>query len=474
MKIKGCYIENFGKLHQYECNLSDGCNVIYRPNGWGKSTLTVFLRVMFYGFEGENRKDDVSNERRRYNPWQGGVYGGEVSFEVNGKGYIIKRTFGSRKKEDEFKLYDAVTMLESSDYTCNIGEELFGIDSRSFMKTVYISEKACMTSATDVIAAKLAGGKELLPDVSNYDKADTVLANEINRLSPDRKTGALYKINREMTEQKSIFVKKEYVNEELDKLNSGVNKLKDRAYFDKLLIILLVCAGACLGAGLVALYNQYDKGMYSLAVGCILLLVSILYWKVRRVLLMKKRKHKKSEAEDETVDRIRQATELEKKLEAIDRAEKIYAELERQHEVYSKKYELLMKTRELLNEAKISFGAKYMPDINECFDKYYAMLNNMHNTSYGINANMELFAKEKGMYRDISLLSAGKKDIAGLCFRMALIGSMYKGERPFLILDDPFVNMDDESVLHAMEFTKIISREYQVIYFTCHKSRCIT
>ena len=112
-------------------------------------------------------------------------------------------------------------------------------------------------------------------------------------------------------------------------------------------------------------------------------------------------------------------------------------------------------------------------DINECFDKYYAMLNNMDNTSYGINANMVLFAKEKGMYRDISLLSAGKKDIAGLCFRMALIGSMYKGERPFLILDDPFVNMDDESVLHAMEFTKIISREYQVIYFTCHRSRCI-
>ena len=47
----------------------------------------------------------------------------------------------------------------------------------------------------------------------------------------------------------------------------------------------------------------------------------------------------------------------------------------------------------------------------------------------------------------------------------------YEGEKPFLILDDPFVNLDDEKQAAGMQLLASVAQEYQVIYFTCHTSR---
>ena len=55
--------------------------------------------------------------------------------------------------------------------------------------------------------------------------------------------------------------------------------------------------------------------------------------------------------------------------------------------------------------------------------------------------------------------------------RLALVEAMYEEQKPFLILDDPFVNLDENRTKGAMRFLTEIAKEYQVIYFTCHGSR---
>ena len=40
-----------------------------------------------------------------------------------------------------------------------------------------------------------------------------------------------------------------------------------------------------------------------------------------------------------------------------------------------------------------------------------------------------------------------------------------------LILDDPFTNLDDEKTQKARELVREISKDYQVLYFTCSASR---
>ena len=65
------------------------------------------------------------------------------------------------------------------------------------------------------------------------------------------------------------------------------------------------------------------------------------------------------------------------------------------------------------------------------------------------------------------------RDLIALCERLALLDAMFEGERPFLILDDPFTNLDDDTVTRAYELVKQVAERYQVLYLTCHSGRVI-
>ena len=193
MKLLSCHVENFGKLSDFSYIFEEDLNVLLAENGWGKSTLAAFLKVMFYGFDGENRRSEDGHERLRYRPWGGGTYGGSVTFSKGDREYRIHRSFGMRKKEDTFLLFDDKTGLPSSDFTESVGEELFGIDRASFTRTVFWSQQDHMTEATAMIQAKigdLTAGESDLPD---YDRAIRLVQREIDRLSPDRSSGQIRK-----------------------------------------------------------------------------------------------------------------------------------------------------------------------------------------------------------------------------------------------------------------------------------------
>ena len=161
MKITECYIENFGKLKSFKKVFDEGLNVIAEDNGFGKTTFAAFIQAMFYGLDAGRSKD---SDRKKYDPWQGGKFGGSICFEVNGKSYRMERFFGKKEKDDTFVLYDAKTGLESKDYSENIGSELFKIDKESFGKSAYIPQgkvEAELSKAGD-INAKLSDLLETL------------------------------------------------------------------------------------------------------------------------------------------------------------------------------------------------------------------------------------------------------------------------------------------------------------------------
>lgn len=197
MRLLNCHIEDFGKLHDFSMDFSAGCNTICQENGFGKSTLASFIRVMFYGFLGESKRNNLENERKRYQPWQGGIYGGSLSFEVGERQYCLRRVFHDKVQNDEFELRDQKTNLISTDYTERIGEELFGVNQESFIRTVYIGQNDMVTSSTDDINAKIGNLTDDTNDLNRFEEADKKLTDYINALSPKRKTGAIYKLKEE-------------------------------------------------------------------------------------------------------------------------------------------------------------------------------------------------------------------------------------------------------------------------------------
>jgi DNA repair exonuclease SbcCD ATPase subunit len=168
MKLISCTIENFGKLNNVTYDFSGECNTICEDNGWGKSTLASFIRVMFYGFKNESKKKLVDKERNRLMPWQKGVYGGEIVFETGGVVYSLRRTFGKKQADDEFLLVRKDTNVECDDFSCDIGEELFKIDAQSFERTVFIGQSDCVTATTDSINAKIGNLADNTDDINNF------------------------------------------------------------------------------------------------------------------------------------------------------------------------------------------------------------------------------------------------------------------------------------------------------------------
>lgn len=172
MKLLSCHVENFGKLSDFEVNFSDGLNVICEPNGFGKSTLSAFIKVMLYGMPRNAGRSTVNNERRKYKPWQGGVFGGTLNYIHDNIEYKVIRSFGDRPSDDKFKLYDETNRRECCISSDSLGDELFDLDSDSFMRSAYVSHPLVSENlATASIRAKLSDLVYDDGDIKDFDQA---------------------------------------------------------------------------------------------------------------------------------------------------------------------------------------------------------------------------------------------------------------------------------------------------------------
>ena len=176
MKLLQLEIQNFGKLSGYTLNLSGGLNTLCENNGWGKSTLAVFIKAMLWGLPATRKTDLDFNERRKYAPWGGGIYGGSLSFESKKGRFRIERTFGVKEAQDEFRLFDLDTGLPSDAYGPDLGTDLFGIDADGFERSAYLSERSLTPQSENAtILTKLTGLIENPDDIGCYDDAQGLI-----------------------------------------------------------------------------------------------------------------------------------------------------------------------------------------------------------------------------------------------------------------------------------------------------------
>lgn len=228
MRLISCHIENFGKLTDCSLDFSPDFHMICEENGWGKSTFCAFIRAMFYGLEGERKRSIEENERKRYKPWQGGVFGGWLIFETHGKRYKVSRIFYDKESKDQFELRDASTNTLSGDYTKDLGKELFKINRDSFMRTVFIGQNSCETEATTDINARIGTLTDNSHDLNSYEAASARLGAIINKLTPSRMTGSLAKRREQIARLERIVQEGSQIQDSIETYEAYLHGEADR------------------------------------------------------------------------------------------------------------------------------------------------------------------------------------------------------------------------------------------------------
>ena len=144
-------------------------------------------------------------------------------------------------------------------------------------------------------------------------------------------------------------------------------------------------------------------------------------------------------------------------------------------ESIKKRAALVNKTIEFLNTAKKNVEERYIAPIQKEFDKYFNNLETDFLKNIKIDSNLNIYIKNNsGLNLTGSQLSNGQKTICAFCLRVALLNNIFKdSESPFIILDDPFVSLDENNLDGIKPIVKDISAYNQIIYFTCHESRKI-
>ena len=698
MKLLSCHIENFGKLRDFTYYFEDDLSVLFAENGWGKSTLAAFLKVMFYGFDGENRRNGDGNERLRYRPWSGGVYGGSVTFSSGSKTFRMMRTFGARKKEDKFSLYDDETGFISDEFTDRIGEELFSIDRDSFCRTVFWSQTDHETSATTSIQAKIGDLTAQQDDLPAYDAAVKRLRKEMERLRPDRANGLIRKkqdrlalleadqarlpsLNAQLqqciaqeqalteqlsrirlqkqqyalsvperpaqeaagseavaaeevsaaekrlaearkrlaAEQNQLMTAEERLAGERENLSAAEEKLSSlyatrqrilaqgreeqeqyrqikedlrqeleavtrlqnkrrslrqeleaftrlqtkrrntiRAFSAAGILFAVIMLALCLsrvipmpflilpilslaGSAWLLWYAGHsdlpaddseeiqrlrkEKKWYKSSIRTLSRKLRHIDERIQgKELLCEKLRNRLRTMEADVSAQKKSVQEAErnvnssanggssprtgsdsipsdvaKTLSEFDAREEecrsqlqdVRGQSEELREMISdcrtsqeslpalkaeistllEQYETCAKTLSYLEKARNLFTSRYMNPFLRSFRRYYGLLTGESAESVQTDADLGITILDQGLPRDPSLMSEGTKDMISLCRRMAMIDAMYPGEKPFLVLDDPFSNLDDERIKGGMRFLHTASLEYQILYLTCHASR---
>lgn len=766
MKLIKCHIENFGKLNNFEFNFSEGFNSIKEENGWGKSTFATFIKSMFYGLPSTTKRNLDENERKKYTPWQGGNFGGNIDFEINGKQYRIERFFGKNNSEDTFSLIDIATGKESKDYAENIGEQVFELDEEAFERSAFIPQKVLNSSINESISNKLTNLIQGTTDNYNYEDAQDKLDKKRSFLSNNKGSGQIQlienkiedvigqitelntsalaindiqkqvdlydndidkllkeqseiktqikeyskaqqkiankdlynKLSNEVAEtNKTIRVKEnifngkntsvpeidsyiniakdvskreselklkekdEYVNKKYDSLVKyfgdendiptaektkeisdkilNYNSLKNQVESlsvqqksinesnkkSKLLGLFAILSLLSLILGAVLINTSLMVSVILLVIGGILLLSSGFMYLVNMINVktknvnnvnyeqlqsnnneclklqkeiekflycfedvdtdyntainniilnrkdfenIKKQKEEnlkennelrdslseekvkvenfleqfnldknidlldnlallkqtlidisnlkeKLKKEQEELDNFKKEknfdiddnsivnvdinklqskeSEYQKQIDAyreyksncvakinkiqddisaLDDLESQKENLENELNELNKEFNAIKNAKKFLEMANENLSTKFLEPMKNGLNKYLSLITGKDFENLKLDIDFNISFEEYGKYRDVDYYSKGYKNIIDLCMRLALIDALFDKEKPFIVLDDPFVNMDDVKIENAKQFLHELSKTYQLIYFSCHESRC--
>lgn len=163
----------------------------------------------------------------------------------------------------------------------------------------------------------------------------------------------------------------------------------------------------------------------------------------------------------------------ELEIEKIDIYNNEIIELKEKLQELKYKYKIVDETIKSIKEAEETLKHKYIEPMLNKFNQYSSMLGKIINKEINMDSDYNLSVIHNGKEKNYRHLSSGQLSLCALCYRLAIIDNIFKEDKPFIIMDDIFVNLDENNLIKAIELLKKLSNQRQIIYFTCHESRNI-
>lgn len=581
MKIDKIHIENFGKLSNFTLDFKEGLNELYEVNGYGKTTLSVFIKSIFYGMP--PARENLKMDRKKYMPWQGGSFGGYIEFSTSQERFRLTRFFGKTPESDTFELLNLNTNQLIDNPKNEIGEILFGVGKDTFEMTSFFPQNNFLSYANNQMSANILGLDRLKFDLANVNLAIDKIKkkeSEIKKLKPtkeeiNRKQSSLLELKNELSSlqnslnesqkeiellkktflnkqeqfetlqkqheiQDDLLATKDKIEKELLSLSSQLNLLHLEqetinnsrqnmatkqpknlkfwqyetlissvliiiatvllAVFDVLssLVTILTSIGVLVTALVLFVYfhkktkagksikeqmTQLDKESVEISHKIFVVRDAInqaennlkvykdiskndeLYYSSKEELI-----RLSSQLERLTLNQDNDNRELDGLIDNIDNLKSDINTLELRSEEIVKKQNVLNKTKELLLQANQNVSMRFVEPVNSAMSDIIKHFE-LKNRDFIVDTNFDIKEMTDKGVKELDYSSQGIKDILSFCMRVYFIKEIYKEEKPIIILDDTFVNLDDENMKKVGEIVNKLAQEYQILYLYCHE-RC--
>ena len=184
---------------------------------------------------------------------------------------------------------------------------------------------------------------------------------------------------------------------------------------------------------------------------------------------------REAELSEISVELARLKSACEKDLTERERAWELEGEitaLEEKLTEYTETLSVIQSTMSLLAEACDNMTSRYIGKTKESFLRYEEALGG-NGGSFAVDTDFALSKSEHGAARSEESYSRGTRDLYSLAMRLGLVDSLYESEQPFIILDDPFISLDDERLKKGKKLLAELAKKRQILYFTCANSRKI-
>lgn len=176
--------------------------------------------------------------------------------------------------------------------------------------------------------------------------------------------------------------------------------------------------------------------------------------------------------QDELERQMKQYSEQKGQLKASYAEKKKRVEaLTRQIEEESARLSVYTQADELLIKSAKQAAESARRLVSQHINAYLELFTDGNASEVKVDEDFRISVMENGRERQLGYYSAGSQDLFRFAERLALLDGLYPQEKPVLILDDPFVNLDDAHLEKVLKFLWSRTGARQIIYLTCQSSR---